>query len=425
MKKNMIRNTVAALLGAGLLASVFTSCEAPGYPETEVTPGTSGNTELTSYDALTISPVNAALGADYMRGIDASEVRALEECEVKFYDENNQEKDVFKILADHGVNWIRLRIWNDYTKALEDDWGPYGYNNLSRTVNMAQRAVNNGMKVFLDFHYSDTWADPASQKCPAVWAEIDNIDDLKAAVADWTVEVLQEMKTAGCEPAMIQIGNEMEGGIFQCGSAVTSSVANSAEILSAVSEKVRAYNPDIQIMLHMSRGGNAGVLTNFYNNFVSKVDCDAVGLSYYPYYTSHGTIANLQANVDKIVNTYNKKAVIAEISYGYSKEAWSDTTDNTFYEDQEAVAASMLTGYAGITKENGKSVIKGSLENQAGVVREVIEKTAAKGASGLFYWGACYLGVDDLMPSAWENQALFDVNGKVLPTLDVMAVKGN
>ncbi len=371
-------------------------------------------------DFQTYAPVAAKLDSDFMRGFDASEVKALEEAGISFYDENGKKTDIFKILADNGVNWIRLRIWNDYTKEMNAEWKPYGFNNLERTIDMAKRAKANGLKLLLDFHYSDNWADPQKQKCPDMWKRITTVDELAAAVATWTGNILTQMKTAGCAPDMVQLGNEMEGGIFKTNAGCTVSVADSATILNTAASTVRSTLPGCQIMLHMSRGGNPQVLSNFYTNFISKVDCDVVGLSYYPFYEDHGTITQLQQNVNTIVTTYKKKAVIAETSYCYDTSVWMDNTNNEFWTDKEPVAAKNLTTYAGIT--NGK--ITASVENQAGVIREIIEKSAQKSGTGVFYWGGAYLGVTGTMDSSWENQALFDTNGKMLPSLKVLAVKG-
>ncbi len=405
----------------GILMCIMMSCGVPSFPENKTVPGGNSSVEQNTYGSITINPVNATLSEDYMRGVDASEVKALEEAGVVFYDEDNSQKDVFQILSAHGVNWIRLRIWNDYTKADSSGWGPYGSNNLSRTINMAQRAKKYGMKVLLDFHYSDTWADPGKQICPDMWKDISDIDELTLAVADWTKSILLSMKDAGCIPDMVQLGNENEGGIFTTNSAVSVplGLTNSAKVLSEASKAVRAVSDKIEIMLHMSAGGDSARLTGFYNNFISKIDCDAVGLSYYPYYSGHKTVTGLAENCEKIKNTYNKKAIVAEISYSYSLDAWCDYTSNAFYTEQEKISAVNLPEYA-----NGASSIPASLQNQAGVVREVIEKTAAKGAAGIFYWGGCYLGVEGKVQSAWENQALFDPNGKALPSLNVMNVRG-
>lgn len=431
MKKNFINILIAILLVISI-----TACSEISYPENlAVKPGSVAGKTFTEYEDLNIQPVAASLSEDYMRGVDASEVKALEECGLKFYDSDNTEKDVFEIFANHGVNWVRLRIWNDYTEAMDptygnlgsDYWAPYGWNNLSRTINMAKRAKRYGLKVLLDFHYSDTWADPAKQFLPKMWQEYkENPEALAVAVADYTKEIIVAMKEADCAPDMIQLGNESEGGLFKkdyLGKELSFDHDQISACLVAAAKVVREELPECEIMLHMSAGGDTGRLSNFFNNYVNKmVDgetklCDAVGLSYYPFYSSHKTLDELVTNCETI-KAKGYEPVIAEISYAYSTAAWSDSTGNIF-SNQQATAGNSIPSLADST---GK--IDTTIENQALVVREVLEKTAAAGSTGIFYWGTCYLGVDDIMASAYENQALFDVQGKVLPSMDVFAVKG-
>ena len=431
MKKNFINILVAILLVFSI-----TACNEITYPENlAVKPGSVAGKTFTEYEDLNIQPVAASLSEEYMRGVDASEVKALEECGIKFYDSDNTEKDVFEIFANHGVNWVRLRIWNDYTVAMDPAygnlgsayWAPYGWNNLSRTIAMAKRAKAHGLKILLDFHYSDNWADPSKQFLPEMWSDYkDNPEALAKAVASYTKEIVIAMKEANCAPDMIQLGNESEGGLFKkdyLGNQLSLSHSDGAVCLVEAAKVIRELLPKCKIMLHMSAGGDANRLASFFNNYVNKmVDgetklCDAVGLSYYPFYSSHKTLDNLVTNCETI-KAKGYEPVIAEISYAYSTTAWSDSTGNIFY-NQEATAGNSISSLADST---GK--IEATIENQALVVREVLEKTAAAGSTGIFYWGTCYLGVDDIMASAYENQALFDVQGKVLPSMDVFAVKG-
>lgn len=431
MKKIFINILVAILLVFSI-----TACNEITYPENlAVKPGSVAGKTFTEYEDLNIQPVAASLSEEYMRGVDASEVKALEECGIKFYDSDNTEKDVFEIFANHGVNWVRLRIWNDYTVAMDPAygnlgsayWAPYGWNNLSRTIAMAKRAKAHGLKVLLDFHYSDNWADPAKQFLPKMWEGITDVEELSKAVADYTEEVILAMKEASCEPDMIQLGNESEGGLFKKdsnGNTLSFSHSDGAACLVEAAKVIRSVLPNCKIMLHMSAGGDTNRLNSFYTNYVDKMKdsegnslCDAVGLSYYPFYTNHKTVDGLASNCETI-KSKGHEPVVVEVSYGYDKAAYTDTTSNSFYTDQEINSATNIPSLA----KDGK--IEATIENQALVVREVIEKSAQKGGAGVFYWGTCYLGVEGIMNSGYENQALFDVNGKVLPSMDVFAVKG-
>ena len=391
------------------------------------------------------------VGSDFMRGVDASEVAALEELGQKWYDSDDTERDLFQILANHGVNWVRLRIWNDYTVAVSDSWGPYGYNNLNRTLSMAKRAKKAGLEIFLDFHYSDNWADPSKQYIPEMWknyvekdgvaiqSENIDMDGLSKAVADYTKSVINALASIDCTPKMVQLGNEMQGGIFQytrtgsvkgCvgkykeedeegksiektdGIETKLSYNQRCEILLAAKNAVKAIDSNIDVALHCSDPGK--YLDNFLSGYIANVNPDVVAISYYPYYPGHGTDVQLAGFMQKIAAS-GKKAVVAETSFSYNRDAYTDDTKNIFYTDQEEASAKQLTQYSG---KVGSSV-PASMENQAGVVKYIAEIASKNGGAGIFYWGGCYLGIKSGMPSSWENQTLFDIKGKVLPTIDV------
>lgn len=436
MKKSVF---ALKILSGFIMALILNSCEEPQTPDSShVEPGEETGIEFTDYSSYSVSAMN--VNSDFMRGVDVSEVAALEELGQKWYSDDNRQKDVFAILKEHGVNWVRIRIWNDYTVALNDSWGPYGYNNLARTVSMSKRAVQAGLKVFLDFHYSDNWADPAKQYIPEMWksfvesngtaiesASID-VEGLATAVASYTTDVMQALKDAGALPSMVQLGNEMQGGIFartrtNATSGVTGTDGNQTNlttaqqytILIAAKNAVKAFGSSIKVALHCS--DPAKYLTGFLSGYVANVKPDVVAYSYYPYYTSHGTDTQLAGFNTSITNA-KYEAVMAEFSYSYDKDAWTDNTSNTFYTTQETAAAANLAGYSGVT--NGS--IPASIENQAGVMKYVADIVSQNGGTGFFYWGGCYLGIAPQMNSSWENQALFDVQGKVLPGMDVFNV---
>ncbi len=436
MKKTKLITALA--LGSFL----FVSCSTPEYTATDNT--AAGNIDFTDYTSYSIAP--ASVGDDFMRGVDASEVKALEELGIKFYDENNCPKDIFEIFSSYGVNYVRLRLWNDYKVALEDTaWGPYGYNNLKRTVSMAKRAKRYGMKVFLDFHYSDSWADPVKQYIPesfknfvedengTPYSEEDiDITGLSEAVKNYTADVIKAMKEQGCEPSMVQLGNEMQGGLFRRtrtnavavdgsdGNTTNLSFDHQVKILRESALAIRELLPDCVIMLHQSNGGNTSY-TNAIINYANSIGndangkklIDAAGFSYYTFYTNQGTDKDLKSNMERAKNA-GLKPVIVENSYAYSDEAWMDSTKNDCYQQGE-LTASYLKLYSTRIKS-----IDASIENQALVMRHLMHlANDVDSTGGYFYWGAAYLGVDNGMSSSWENQALFDVNGKVLPSLNV------
>lgn len=443
MKHTLI---MTAAVSAAAAAVLFASCTVSSYPSSD-SKAASG-TAFTAYDSVTVNAVDASLSGDFMRGVDCSTVYEIEQLGGKYYDEDNTQKDPLAIMKEHGVNWVRLRIWNNPYKAAEL---PAGACNLASVKAVAVRAKALGMKVLLDFHYSDTWTDPDSQAMPSDWSALTTVDDVASAVYDYTYSTLKAMDASGCLPDMVQIGNEIESGLFISGCADASvqgdtaaHAANLAVYLKAASTAVRLADPSAKIMLHVSRGGNASVSTGFLDRFaahtsaaatVAEVDFDVVGLSYYPYESSHKTLAELKSNMASIKSAYGKDVCIAETSYGWSSSAYGDTTSNAFWTDDEQEAYSQLvtTGTGGNesdfvitqTTVNGTAAnaVEGTPQNQADVVRSVIQATAEAGGLGVFYWGGdwiCVTGIKD----NWENQALFDIQGKCLPSMNVFSVAG-
>lgn len=430
LNRTMRFTAVPAILICGLF--LLASCSTPSYPSSDAEENIAKKT-LTTYDAVTVNKVDAALGSDFIRGMDASMVYALEKAGATYYNEDGTETDVLAIMKKHGVNWIRLRVWNDPRSNTEI---PAGENDLVRTKAIAKRAKDLGMKVLVDFHYSDTWADPDSQETPTMWSAIDTIGALATAVNEYTYEAIEELIDAGATPDMVQIGNEIDSGLFLTGGKVTAKVgtSNLSTVLNAASSAVRLAAPGAKVMIHLSRGGNASLFTSFFNNYathsgtaatVAAVDFDVIGLSYYPYYASHGTLAKLAANMVSLKSVYGKDVVIAETSYGWTT-GYGDSTSNIFYTSQETQAYTNLaaTGNASdfVIGSDGAS-IPASIQNQANVIRAVIQATAESGGLGIFYWGGDWIPADGIGDS-WENQALFDFDGVALPSLNVFSVKG-
>lgn len=146
---------------------------------------------------------------DFIKGMDISGLPEMMDLGAVFYDEFENQRNIFELLQENDVNSIRLRIWNEPENVPESG----GYCNLQRTIEMAKKAKKYGMSVFLDFHYSDFWADPGKQFKPKVWENL-SFQDLKQAVYDFTREVLIKMKEEGVLPELVQIGNEIRSGML-------------------------------------------------------------------------------------------------------------------------------------------------------------------------------------------------------------------
>ena len=391
---------------------------------------------------IKVKASTATFPQDFVRGFDASTVYAIENAGMKYLDADGNENDIFKVLKASGVNMIRLRIWNDPSK--DDESSKQGGNNLEVTKALAKRATEAGMKYMLDFHFSDTWADPSHQKCPDAWKGITTADEMKASIANFVESTLQALKESAALPAMVQLGNECEGGILLSGTAnnaVKATLKDETEknnfkaYINAAAEKVRAADENIKIVMHASRGGNASVVKNFIAN-TNGIDFDYIGLSYYPFFTSHGTLENLKANI-KAIKAAGKKAIISETSFCWTCD-WdsriNDGVDNQlWYYDKDnnglVQAAKSLIDSSGklvmglnTMTEGGKTVIAPTVQNQYNAVAAVMEVSAEAGADGVIYWGGDWItNSAGSVPSTMENQAFWDYDHKILDSAAVFS----
>jgi beta-galactosidase len=244
-----------------------------------------------------------------MLGADISFLPQLEDRGMKFSD-NGIEKDAVLILKDHGFNYVRLRIFNDPSR--DSGYSPKkGFCDLAHTKQMAKRVKNAGMKLLLDFHYSDYWADPGKQYKPAAWKGL-SFDELKKALYDYTKMVIQELKAQGTSPDMVQIGNEINHGIVWPEGNV-SNLDSLAQLINAGIAAVKAVDPSIIIMLHVALGGQNNESVFFIDNMIARgVPFDVIGESYYPKW--HGTLDDLRDNLNDLVRRYNKDVIVVEYS---------------------------------------------------------------------------------------------------------------
>lgn len=246
---------------------------------------------------------------DKMLGADISFLPQLEERGIKFSD-NGVEKDAIVILKDHGFNYVRLRIFND--PARDSGYSPKkGFCDLEHTKKMAKRVKDAGVKLLLDFHYSDYWADPGKQYKPAAWRAL-SFAELKKAVYDYTKKVIQELKDQGTLPDMVQIGNEINHGIIWPEGSV-GSLDSLAQMINAGTAAVKAVDPTVIMMLHVALGGQNDESVFFIDNMIARgVPFDVIGESYYPKW--HGTLDDLRDNLSDLVRRYNKDVIVVEYS---------------------------------------------------------------------------------------------------------------
>lgn len=242
-------------------------------------------------------------------GADISFLPELEAKGIKFFD-NGEQKDVLQILKGHGFNYIRLRLFVNPSN--DSGYSPQkGFCDLQQTLQMAKRIKNAGMKFLLDFHYSDTWADPGKQFVPEEWRNLD-FKDLAKKVHEYTKTVLESLKAQGTLPDMVQTGNEINHGILWPDGNIEH-LDSLATLLNGALSAVKEVNPSIITLLHIALGGQNSESEFFLDNMINRgVSFDAIGESYYPKW--HGTLNDLDTNLKLLQKKYKKPVIVAEYS---------------------------------------------------------------------------------------------------------------
>ena len=430
-------------LSVGLVLGSLTGCgnqeQDTGSSDTLVTSrdsASAGVTNITTFplpegpeeSTIFVEPVDG-ISDDFYRGMDASAVLALENSGVKYYNFDGEKQDVFMTLAQAGVNYIRLRVWNDPYDENGNGYGG-GNNDVATAIALGQRATKYGMKVCIDFHYSDFWADPKKQFVPKAWEGMD-IEEKSDALYNFTLESLTQLLDAGVDVGMVQIGNEINNGM-----SGETDVANVRKLLTAGSKAVRdaAVNSgkEILVAVHYTNIDDMKKLDTLLTGLqVKEIDYDIVGLSFYPYW--HGTMDDLKNAITHIRNTYGKKVYVAENAYCYTAEDGDGSANSVEGTDD------LAEGYSA------------SVQGQANEVRDVCAAASEAGAEGVFYWEGTWIPVgpadadnSDLWEKygsgwassyasgydpkdagqyyggcSWDNQAMFDFTGHPLASLNV------
>lgn len=335
-----------------------------------------------SSDTLFVEPVE--LPEDFILGMDASCVPALEAAGVKYHDFDGSEADVYKVLRDSGVNYIRVRVWVD---PYDSDGNGYGGGNcdIENAVEIGKRAARYDMKLLVDFHYSDFWADPSKQMTPKAWEGM-SIDEKAEALYAYTVDSLKALKRAGVDVGMVQVGNETNGAM--CGEKIW---MNIYKLMDAGSRAVREVCPGALVAVHFA---NPEKVTN-YQDYAKKLDYyqldyDVFASSYYPFW--HGTLENLSAVLSDVATTYGKKVMVAETSYAFTNED-SDFNGNTISSESAIVKNYPFT-----------------VQGQANCVRDVINAVAnTANGIGVFYWEGTWISTGG--STYEENSAMWEELG--------------
>lgn len=367
----------------------------------------------------------------YVKGMDLSTLLELDRLGAKYYD-HGKERDILDIMKDYDVDTIRLRIWNDPWGENHESYGA-GENDVPTTLEIAKRVSEKGFGVLMNFHYSDFWADPGKQIKPKAWEGL-TVDELEQAVYDFTLETMELFKKEGVNITMVQVGNELSNGLLWPEGKIDVDAGigeydNIAKFVSAGIRAVRKSNPDIPVMIHLDNGGNNELYRRWFDNYTKRgEDFDLIGLSYYPFW--HGTMDQLLNNMNDIAVRYHKDLIIAEVSMGYTMED---------YKAYEKLSDSERKGYATRPALVEKIEFPMTKEGQADFMRTLLarlETVAEQRGRGFFWWEPAWIPVPgsgwatpasleymhDPGPcgNEWANQALFDYDGNVLPTLEVI-----
>lgn len=336
-----------------------------------------------------------------VRGMDVSSLPKNEANGAVYRDENGNAGDAVALLAGSGVNYARLKVWVNPAD---------GYNNKARVLALAKRVKAAGMGLLVDFHYSDTWADPGAQKVPAAWSSY-TLGQLAGAVAAHTTDVLTALKNQGTPADMVQVGNEINPGMLVTGGAASGSVSswsNLGTLLRAGAEAVRAVQPNAKIVLRLTNlnNGVSGLQSWYANAAAQGVPFDVIGLSFYGYW--HGSLSSLQSGAKTLLAAFpGKQLAVVETAYGFTT-AQDDALTNIFG------SGNVIPGFPA-TPAGQASYVR--------AVQNVVAGLPGGRGLGVFYWEGTWTAVpgsgwdptNSWSGNGWENQAIFDYADKRLP----------
>lgn len=259
----------------------------------------------------TVTPTPTTPAAFFAKGADVSWVTQMESGGIRFYNNAGAEQECMLLLKNLGMNSIRLRVW----VAPADGWC-----NTADVVEKAIRAKNLGMKILLDLHYSDVWADPGHQTKPAAWAGQD-FATLKASVYQHTLEVMNALKTNGITPAWVQVGNETNDGMLWPDGKASANMNNFAQLVNAGYDAVKAVSAASKVIVHISNGHDNNLFRWIFDGLkVNNGRWDIIGMSLYPNASNWSSLnAQCLSNMNDMVSRYNKEIMICEVGMSWDQ----------------------------------------------------------------------------------------------------------
>ncbi|MFE5797893.1 arabinogalactan endo-beta-1,4-galactanase [Streptomyces sp. NPDC056503] len=370
--------TSVKVVGGGCTISVNSDANAGNWLNVDDLTFTSGSTGLT------------------VKGVDLSALKKSQDLGGTYKNAAGTTGDPVALLKGAGANYGRLKVWVNPAD---------GYNDKARVLATAQRIKAQGMKLLVDFHYSDIWADPGAQSKPAAWAG-HSYGQLKTDVYDHTYDVLNALKAQGTTADMVQIGNEINTGMLWPEGS-TSNWSQLAGLLNSGISAAKAVSSSTQIALHLANGGDNVLYRTWFDNAAAQgVSYDVIALSFYGYW--HGALSSLQTNLDDVSARYGKKVMVVETAYPFRLDS-EDAHENIIDLSSELVA-----GYPATPA--GQSAWLRDVMN-------VVEAVPGGRGLGVVYWEPAWTAVtgngwdpaDPASGNGWENQALFDYDSRLLP----------
>ena len=305
------------------------------------------------------TPANDSTPASsFAYGSDVSWVTEMEDSGYQFYNNSGVQQSLFTILSGKGINAIRLRVWVNPSS---------GWCNTTDVVNKALSAKAAGMKILIDFHYSDTWADPADQTVPAAWAN-QTFTQLVATVNSYTQGVLDTLQQNGITPTWVQVGNETNNGMLWPDGDASTSMQQYAALVTSGYNATKTVFPSCKVIVHLANGYDSTDFEWLFDGLKANgASWDIIGMSLYPTAGNYATYdAECQANMQLMQSRYNKQVMVCEVGFPEN-----DPTDAEAF------------------------------------LKDIIGKTRAVGGLGVFYWEPeCY--------NNWQGYGLgaFGSNGQ-------------
>lgn len=247
------------------------------------------------------------------KGADISWLTQMEAVGRKFYNSAGTEMDCMAILKNGNLNTIRLRVWVNPAS---------GWNNSADVVTKAVRAKNLGMRIMIDFHYSDTWADPGQQAKPATWATQD-INGLKTSLATHTTDVLNALKLAAVTPEWVQVGNETNNGMLWPEGRASTNMSNFAQLVNAGYDAVKAVFPSAKVIVHVSNGWDNSLFRWLFDGLRNNGGkWDVIGMSLYPTPTGWASMnTSCLSNMNDMISRYSKDVMVVEVGMSWDQPA--------------------------------------------------------------------------------------------------------